>query len=611
MVPPDDLVPAGGVGSRDAEAGEDEIFVFPASFGQRRLWFLEQLDPGRALNNIPLAVRLAGALDAGALEAGLRSVIERHESLRTALEVEDGEPVQVVGQGLPFAFARVDLGAVPAECRAAALAAGRRREAQRPFTLTRAPLMRAVLWRLDAREHVLLVTLHHAVSDGWSSRVLLRDLAAFYGARLAGATATLPELPIQYADFTVWQRERLRGPALDDLLAYWRERLAGVEPLELPADRARYSGATPDGARRAVRIEATLRRRIEALGRHSGTTPFAVLLAAWQALLGRMSGQQRFCVGTPVAGRERLELEPLVGFLVNMLPLVADLSGSPRVRQLLDRVHEVVTGARAHQELPFERLIEELDLDREADRPPLFQVALVLHQDPPERPRLPGLELELLASDTGLARYELTLELFESEDGYAGTLEYRTALFDAATAERMVRHFSNLLAAAVGDPSRPVARLPYLSVPERHQLLVEWNAGAGTFDAGAFLHRRFEVAANCSPEAVAVVDGDRWLSYGVLERDSNRLAHHLRVRGVTAGDLVGLCLAPGLHLAVAVLGVHKSGAAYLPLDPDYPRRRLAAILEDAAPKNSIAPRLARSSTVIFAPFSSRAAMRRR
>ncbi|HEV7516132.1 MAG TPA: amino acid adenylation domain-containing protein, partial [Thermoanaerobaculia bacterium] len=517
----------------------------------------------------------------------LAEVVRRHEALRTVFPaVPRGMPLQVVQPALPPALPRVDLQALPAgRCRAEAerlMAA----EARRPFDLAAGPLLRLTLLRTAGDEHLALVTLHHIVADGWSMGVLIRELTALYIANVghtAGEPAPLPELPIQYGDFAVWQRRQLAGPALAGLLDWWRERLAGAPAvLELPADRPRPRTQSFRGAHQSLVLPAALGAAVKALGQRSGTTLFMTLLAAFQTLLSRYTGQADVPVGTPIAGRTQREVEGLIGFFVNTLVLRGDLAGRPSFAALLGRVREMTLGAYGHQELPFERLVEELRPERHLDHAPLFQVLFVVQNAPPGVLHLPGVEVEPLAVESGVAKFDLTLAFREGEDGaLLGTVEHSRDLFDRSTALRFGAHFAALLAAAVADPSRPAAELPLLAAPELHQLLHEWNDTPAEFAEEGLVPALLAARAARHPDALALALNAERLSYGELTARSRRLAGHLRGLGVGPESRVGIAVERSFAMVAALLAIWEAGGAYLPLDPSLPAERQAFILADA------------------------------
>ncbi len=573
--------PAPPITPREREREDD----LPLSFAQERLWFLDQLTPGSPAYNIPAAVRLGGALDAAALARALAGVVARHEALRTVVAWRGELPVQVV---LPAAAAaaplpQVDGSALSAARREAELRRLVVEEALRPFDLARGPLLRAVLVRLAADDHALLLTQHHIVSDAWSAGIFIRELAALYGACVERAPSPLAPLAIQYADFALWQRRWLAGEVLERQLAYWRERLAGVPALELPADRPRPSAATYRGASRVRPLAAELAGGLGAFSRRQGATVFMTALAAFAALLARLSGQRDFAVGSPVANRNRGEIEPLIGFFVNTLALRADLAGDPAVGRLLAAVRATALGAYGAQDLPFERVVQELAPARHLARSPLFQVMLAIEEDAAAALALPGLTLRPQAGEAAVAKFDLTLTVSEGRERTALRWDWSTSLFDAVTIERWAAHFEVLLAALIDDPARRLSALPLLSAAEEAAILVVSAPLAAAVPAGAAsLHALFAAQAALRPAAVAVTCADESLTYGELEARADRLAHRLRGLGVGAESLVGICLERSLELVVAIVGVLKAGAAYLPLDPAYPEARLAFMVEDAA-----------------------------
>ena len=558
----------------------------PASFAQGRLWFVQQMEPQSWAYNMSYPLRFVGRLDVRALRRALTAVVRRHEALRTTLEEHaegGGEPVQVIHPPAPVQVPTVELRGLPAGAREREAQRLAEAEARRPFDLARGPLMRTTLLRLADEEAATLFTLHHVVSDGWSMGVLLREVSALYAAELRGEAATgrLPELPVQYADYAVWQRAWLGGGTLEAQLAYWRGRLAGAPPLlEIPTDRPRVVGQAPRAAGRAFVLPPAASRGLRQLARGEGATLFMTLLAGWQALLGRWSGQDDVSVGTPVAGRTRPELEGLIGFFANTLVLRADLSGGPSFRALLGRVREAALGAYAHQDLPFERLVVELQPERSLRHTPLFQVMFALLDADAGRPRLGGAEMEPLAAGVGVAKFDLELELLDEGEGLTGTLMFHPELFDAATVERMLAHLGSLLEAVAADPGRLPAEVELLAPAERAQLLAGGRSAAAPA-ADLCLHELFRRQAAATPDAPAVVDGSEILTYAELERRSARLAATLRGLGVGPEAPVGVCLEWSPELAAAALGVMRAGGAYLPLDPAYPAERLAYMLEDA------------------------------
>ena len=559
-----------------------EASGYPTSYPQQLLWILDQLDPGRPIYNVPGAVRLVGGVDLAALEQSFNQVVRRHEALRTTFSEVDGIPMQVISPYRAVTVPVVDLRGLPEAEREAEAGRLMSEEAGLPFDLARGPLLRARLLRLGAEESILLLTLHHIICDGWSLAVLFTELGEHYQAISKGRPSPLAELPIQYADFALWQRERLKRGELDGEIAYWKQQLAGAPPLlALPTDRPRPAAPTFRGARRTVVLPRDLVEALSGLSQREGVTLFMTLLAGFQALLSRYTGQEDLVVGTPIANRTREEMEELIGFFANLLVLRTDLSGDPTFRELLGRVREVTLGAYAHQELPFEKLVEELQPERNTSYSPLFQVMIILLNNPPGSYEIPGVEMESLEVDSKTAKFDLSLYLWEEEEGLKCSVEYSTDLFAALTIDRMLEHFEVLLTGAVSDPEARLSELPLLTKREQHQLLVEWNDTAADYPRDRCIHELFEAQAGSTPAAAALFHEGGELSYGELNRRANQLAHHLKRRGVGPESLVGVCLERSPEMVVGLLGVLKAGGAYLPLDPGYPQERLAFMLEDS------------------------------
>ncbi|HSF40240.1 MAG TPA: amino acid adenylation domain-containing protein, partial [Thermoanaerobaculia bacterium] len=552
------------------------------SFGQERLWILDRLAPGAAVYNMPLAFRVRGPLAAGALAGALSEVVRRHEALRTTFTRVDGEPVQVISPPEARPLPVADLSALPEEAREAEAGRLAREESFRPFDLRRGPLFRAALLRLAASEHRLLLTMHHIVSDGWSLGVLLREISALYAAFAEGRPSPLAGLPVQYPDFALWQRRWLEDGVLAAQLSWWRERLGGDLPvLELPADRPRPATPSQRGAFERLDLPADLAGRLRELSRRQGATLYMTLLAAFDTLLYRYTGQDDLLVGSPVAGRTRAEVEGLIGFFVNTLVLRAGLAGDPGFSPLLARVRESVLGAWAHQDVPFERLVEELAPERDLSRSPLFQVLLTFENASPLPLSLgPGIDLAAEAVGTGTAKFDLSVGFQEIPGGLAGVAEYATDLFDAVTVQRMLGHLGTLLQGIAADPAARVSELPLVSVPEREQLLVLWNRTEAEFPRDVPIHRQLEAWAAETPGAPAVIAGDEVLTYAELNRRANRLARGLAARGVGPEVLVALDFERSPELVVAALAVLKAGGAYVPVNPRDPAERRRFILEE-------------------------------
>ena len=547
------------------------------SFAQHRLWFLHRLHPDSAAYNMVNAYRLRGTLDAGALARALSEVVRRHEALRTTFRERDGEPVQVVHPPADVPLPLFDLAALAPEAREEARRRHHREETALPLDLARGPILRARLLRLAPDDHELVVTVHHVAFDEGSELRFTKELALLYGAFARGEASPLPEPPIQYSDYARWQRERLQGSALDAQVARWRRRLEGLAPLDLPTDHPRPAMRSERGSMHAFALPADLSERVRALCREEGATLFMGLLGAFQALLHRHSGQDDVAVGSPVSGRTHAETEDLVGFFVNTLVLRTDLSGAPTFRQLLQRVRTTCLDAYADQEVPFERLVEELHPERDLSRPPLFQVLFSLQNAVGEPPRMEGLSLESRFVESPTSKFDLSLYALDHPDGIRGWLEFSADLFEPETAARLAERFRVLLDAACRDPDRPVASLPILA-PEDERLA---HASGEPLPAQAPAHERFLERARLHPERECVAMGDERATYAELAARSARVASRLRRAGVRPGDAVALCAERGVDLVAAALGVLRAGAAYLPLDPSYPRERLRFMLEDS------------------------------
>lgn len=563
---------------------------FPLSFAQQRLWFFEQLMPETPVYHVTMALQLRGPLQVDLLRRSLTAIVHRHDALRTIFTVEDGQPSQRITPPAQVALPIVDLRHLPRaerELNARELA---RAEQMQLFDFQHGPLFRFKVLQLDAVEHVVLLSIHHIIFDNWSMGIFLREMITFYTALQSDPgvdpLALLPVLPIQYTDFSVWQREQLTPGAsaglLERQLAYWQQQLADAPRLlTLPTDRPRPVMQTTAGATHAFSLSVGLTAALKALSRQEGVTLFMTLLAGFQILLSRYSGQSHVIVGTPVAGRTGTNLEGLIGLFINMLPLHTDLSGDPSGRELLARVRAVCLGAYAHQELPFEKLVEALRIERKRSHTTLFQVVFDLHNTPTDSATLPGVEMSWWAEEVSTAKFDLSLAMKEGGDQLHATIEYNTDLFDAITIERLAQHFTTLLDSLVAAPNRPISRLDLLTPAERHDLLIARNATDAPYPAHRAVHHLIAEQVQRSPEAIAVQFGSTSLSYHQLDTRANQLAHLLRAHGVTLGTSVALCLDRSLDLVVALLAIFKAGAAFVPLDPDFPADRMAYILADA------------------------------
>lgn len=556
---------------------------FPLSFSQQRLWLLDQLQPGSSAYNVSAAIRLRGRLNVPALERTFGAIIRRHESLRTTFANINGRLIQVLAPDVSFTLTRLDLRSHPeseAEAKRLAIA-----EARHPFDLARGPLLRITLLQLAEDDYALLVTMHHIVSDGWSMGVLIREVVTLYDAFSNGKPSPLPELPIQYVDYACWQREWLQGERLERQLSYWRQQLSNASHiLELPTDKPRQTVQTLNGARQTMVLDESLMMGLKALSRQEGVTLFMTLLAAFKALLYRYTGQEDISIGTPTANRNRAEIEGLIGFFVNTLVMRTDLSGDPAFRELLARVRKVALGAYAHQDLPFERLVDELKPERDLSRQPLFQVMFVLQNAPKEDLRLPGLILESFGVEETTARFDLSLLATEKEQSLFVVWDYNTDLFEAATIKRMAGHFKILLENIVESPDQRLSQLELMTGQERHQIVVEWNQTKFDYRNDVCLHELFEEQAEQTPEAVAVIFQDRQITYAELNQRANQLAHYLQSKAVGPEVKVGVCVERGIEMIIAVLGVLKAGGVYVPLDAAYPKPRLSYMAEDAGVK---------------------------
>ncbi|MEZ4868171.1 MAG: amino acid adenylation domain-containing protein [Caldilineaceae bacterium] len=578
----------------------------PLSFTQQRFWFLEQLEPGHPLYNEWTAVRFRGALDRAVLEQSLQELVRRHAALRTTFAVHDGEPQQRIAPSLAVPLHQIDLQHLPAQTRQDEVERLARSEIQQPFDLEDGPLFRVTLFQLAAQEHTLLLTFHHIVIDAWSATILYRELGALYRALLQNQPSPLPELAVQYADFAVWQRAWLQSEAFDTQLAYWKAQLAALSPLQLPLDHPRPRKQSYHGAQQSVELSASLVEALRALSQQAGASLFMTLLAAFQTLLQRYTGQDDIVVGSPIANRNRPEIEGLIGCFTNTLVLRSDFAGNPTFRTLLRQVRTTVLDALAHQDLPFEKLVEELQPERDLSSTPLFQVLFVFNNTALDFDQFGTVQVTPVDVASTVARFDLTLSIQERATGLQTHLNYNSDLFAAATIERMAGHLQTLLAGIVANPDQPIAALPLLTAAERQQLLIEWNNTATTYPREMCLHQLFEAQVARTPEAEALIARD-WrletedpaaspitnhqspitpfqsLTYRELNARANQLAHHLQTLGVGPDVPVGICLERTVDLVVGLLGILKAGGAYVPLDPAYPPERVAFMVEDGEP----------------------------
>ncbi|QKQ73081.1 non-ribosomal peptide synthetase [Nostoc sp. TCL240-02] len=557
---------------------------FPLSFAQQRLWFLNQLEPSSAFYNISHAIRLTGSLNVPALEQTLNEIVQRHEALRTSFMTVEGQPIQVIDPSLTISLPMVDLREFSEVEREAEVLRLTAEEAQQAFNLAKAPLLRATLLQLSEVEQVVLFTMHHIVSDDWSMKILIKEMAALYQAFNLGQPSPLVELPIQYADFAVWQQQWLQGEELQTQLSYWIQQLdAAPSIIKLPTDFPRPAIQNYQGAKQSIVLPKSLTQALKELSQQEGTTLFMTLLAAFKVLLYRYTQQHDILVGTPIANRNRPEIEGLIGFFVNTLVLRTDLGSNPSFRELLKRVRQVTLGAYAHQDLPFEYLVEKLQPKRDLSYSPVFQVMFALQNIRKDELKLPGVTLSFLQLEKQTAQFDLSIDFFETESGLSGWFEYNTDLFNASTISRMVDHFCNLLSDIVANPEQHTAELSLLTQSQQHQLLVEWNNTKVDYPGEYCIHQLFEAQVERLPDAIAVSFENQHLTYRELNHRANQLAHYLKSLGIKPEVLVGICVERSLEMAIGILGILKAGGAYVPLDPSYPQERLALILNDVKP----------------------------
>ena len=561
----------------------DEVLAIPASFAQQRLWFLDQLVPGNPFYNIFSSLPLK-LVKVNTLEKALNEIVKRHETLRTTFTVSDGQPVQIIAADVHLTIPVIDLSSYPETQAQSEIQRLADEEARRPFNLERGPLVRATLLRYTDSDYVLLLTMHHIISDGWSIGLFFQDLTSLYQSCLIGQPSQLPELPIQYADFALWQRDWLSGEVLDQQIEYWSKQLADVPVLQLATDRPRPALMSYKGARLPVFLPPELVEQIQALGQREGVTLFMTLLAAFQVLLYRYTGQEDIAVGSPIAGRNRGEIEGLIGFFVNTLVIRTDLTCDPAFNDLLHRVHDVTTSAYVHQDLPFEMLVEQVLPERDLGRNPLFQVIFQLLNAPTilQSSTVEAISAEMLPTDvhSGTAKFDLEFSLFENAQGLVGHFEYSTDLFDVATIERMADHYQVLLESIVTNPQAHISKLQFLRKEEIHQLVVEWNQTYSDYPEDKCVHQLFEEQVRLNPKAIAVIDESEKISYEELNQRANQLAFHILSLGVGPKVNVGICMERSISMVVALVAVLKAGGTYVPLDPDYPRNRLGFMLED-------------------------------
>ena len=561
---------------------EDEVYVFPTSFGQRRFWFLDQFEPGSPYYNIPLAIRVRGNFNVEIFRNVIHEIVDRHEILRTTFWAQNGEPMQIIHPEMRLDIPLIDLSSLAADKKETEIKRLATVEARTPFDLASGPLFRVKILKAGENDHVVLITMHHIISDGWSIGVLVKEITTIYAAFSQGLPNPLPELEIQYADFAEWQREYLQGEILEEQLHFWKEQLGdNPPPLELPTDRPRPQIQTNVGSSERIVFPAELTNQLNQYARKQGGTLFMVLSAALKTLLARYSGQTDISIGTPIANRNRAEIEPLIGLFINTLVLRSHLEDNPTFDELFQREKEITLKAYEHQDLPFEYLVDALQPSRDMSYPPLFQVMLILQNAPMKGTRVGDIAFEQIDVDMGTSTHDLTFSITEGSRGLMVDIEYNTDLFDRSTIQRLARHFKQLCAALMENPAQHVLNVNFLAPDELQRILVEWNDTAAPREPDLCIHHLFERRVAENPQAPAVVAPDQTLTYEQLNQRANQLARWLHKQGVRPETVVGVMLERQAHLLVAVLGVVKSGGAYLPLDPSYPEERLNYMLEDA------------------------------
>ncbi|BBD64374.1 amino acid adenylation domain-containing protein [Nostoc commune NIES-4072] len=548
--------------------------VYPLSFAQQRLWFLDRLEPGNPAYNISLAINLKGQLEVTPLEQSLNEVIQRHETLRTTFSTVNGQSVQIIASSLKLSLSVIDY-------QNAAVQQLLTQQSQQPFDLIQGPLLRAKLLRLEQQEHVLLLEMHHIISDGWSVEVFLQEIALLYKAFLTRSSSPLLEVSIQYKDFAHWQRQWLQGEILQTQLSYWKQQLEGIPAaLQLPTDRPRPVVQTSHGAQQSIELPEKVIEQLKAIARQEGVTLFMLLLAAFQTFLYRYTDQDDIAVGTAIANRNCDEIKQLIGFFVNTLVLRTDMSGNPTFDELLTRVKKVALGAYTHQDLPFDQIVEAVQPERHTSQTPLFQVMFNV-QDYSHLPEMPGLALSLLKIETKTAQFDLSLSIEITKERVMASFEYNTDLFDAVTITKMLRHFQNLLSGIAVNPQARLSNFPLLSAADHHELLELSTNKSQIPNSQECIHQQFEAQVERTPNAVAVVFQNQYLTYRELNQRANQLAHYLKNFGVKPEVLVGICIERSLEMIIGLLGILKAGGAYLPLDPAYPKERLTLMLKDA------------------------------
>jgi amino acid adenylation domain-containing protein len=556
--------------------------AFPASFAQERLWFLDQLDAGTAAYNLPRAFRIIGPLKADVLTQSFETVTRRHAALRTVFDSVEGEARQVVLSNVDVKIPVIDLTGIPKSERESEALRIAGEEGKKPFDLNAGPLLRPILVHLDEELHLLVLVIHHIVIDGWSIALLFREVTKCYAALVKNETPELPDLPLQYTEYAQWQRECMSGDVLKNEIEHWKGKLAGAQTLlDLPTDRPRPTGHSWHGATEGISLDAAFLAKLKALAQTERCTLFMIAMASFQALLWRYTNQESILIGTPIAGRSEIEVENMIGLFVNTLVFRADFPHNLSFRQLMQQVRSFALEAYTHQDVPFEKLVEELIPQRSLDTHPLFQVMFTFQNIPKQIFEIPGLTIKEMPFEAGIAKYDLSVEVWENSEFHC-QFEYNTDLFEPSTIRRMMGHFEKLLNAVVENPDLRVAQIPIMSARERQQVLGDWNQTAAEYPRDLPLHRAFENRVNASPDATALLFAGREWSYRQLNDQANRLADRLIKKGISPGSLVGIFLERSTQMVVALLGVLKAGAAYVPLDPAYPSERLRFLIEDAS-----------------------------
>ncbi len=552
------------------------------SFAQQRLWFLDQMEEGGSAYNIPAAIRIKGMLDIGILKKCFNEVIGRHEALRTRFESNNGKPLQKIEQLLEIEIPLVDLSALKESLIEDEVKRLAKEDGQKSFQLSKGPLIRVTLLKVSPEEYVLLLSMHHIISDGWSMGLLVKEISEYYEAYLKGSRASIPELRIQYGDYSEWQRNWLQGTVLESEMGFWRNLLKGAPTIiNLPTDRTRPSVQSSNGAIKFFSLPKELSRSVKQLSQKENATTFMTLLAAYGLLLYKYTGQEDILIGTPVAGRERLETESLIGFFVNTLVLRTDLSGDPTFTELLARMREMALGVYSHQNIPFEKLVEEFQDYRDMSRSPLFQVMFMMQNTAMPPLKISGLELSFLELDSRSSQFDLSLSLKEDEGGLKGTFEYNTDLLDESTIDRMVGHYENLLGAIAGNPNEKISLISILSKEEEKRITEEWNNTFKEYPGDKCIYELFEEQAMRTPEETAVISETAGLTYKELKLRAEKVAGYLQKKGLKVGSYVGIYMDSCLEMIIGILGVLKTGAAYIPLDPDYPKDRTGFMIDDS------------------------------